>query len=294
MTFALPDRDALPAIFERLAIAEVDRDELLAAWPSPSEDRELWRALDSAYRTLVNDMGGFEPLELAKPPSAMTPAGRYFYVYVYLGTLEAVRAFHRGRGIPDEISWTTLADLGHNLVRDRILLGDGGLRTSGWLTLHFRGAIYELGRLQYNRSRVRAAHAGGTFPEGAPALGVHIPERGPLTPESCDASFASAGPFFERHFPETKTRLALCTSWLLDPQLAGYLAPDTNIIRFQRRFTLVGEGWDGDADVLRFVFHRIAPRIEELPQRTTLERAIVTHLGAGKHWRNRTGWLALP
>jgi hypothetical protein len=30
-----------------------------------------------------------------------------------------------------------------------------------------------------------------------------------------------------------------------------------------------------------------------LPQRTTLERAIVGHLRAGEHWRNRTGWLAL-
>jgi hypothetical protein len=64
-------------------------------------------------------------------------------------------------------------------------------------------------------------------------------------------------------------------------------------MRFQRRFTLVATSQDGDADVLRFVFHRIAPLIDELPQRTTLERAIVAHLRAGKHWRNRTGWLAL-
>lgn len=64
-------------------------------------------------------------------------------------------------------------------------------------------------------------------------------------------------------------------------------------MRFQRRFKLVGDGYDGDADVLRFVFHRIAPNIDELPQRTTLERAIVAHLSAGRHWQNRTGWLTL-
>ena len=107
------------------------------------------------------------------------------------------------------------------------------------------------------------------------------------------AAIAQARPFFSRHFPETPTRLAICTSWLLDPQLAEYLAPDSNIVRFGRRFTLVGDGYDGDADVLRFVFHRIAPRIDDLPQRTTLERAIVAHLRAGKHWRNRTGWVEL-
>jgi hypothetical protein len=140
---------------------------------------------------------------------------------------------------------------------------------------------------------VRAAHVADPFRDGEPALGIHIPESGPLTPEACDDSFAQARTFFPRHFPESATRLAICTSWLLDPQLADYLPPDSNIVRFGRRFTLVGDGSDGDADVLRFVFHRIRPNIDELPQRTTLERATVAHLRAGKHWRNRTGWLGL-
>jgi hypothetical protein len=30
--------------------------------------------------------------------------------------------------------------------------------------------------------------------------------------------------------------------------------------------------------------------LDDLPQRTTLERAIVAHLRAGGHWRARTGW----
>jgi len=291
--FRLPDRTYLPAIFERLAIAEDDQQEILAAWPSPATDSEVWRSLERAYQTLVDDLGGIVPLDLPGPSADSTPMRRYFFVYVYLAALADVRRFHRERRIPDNISWATLADLGRNLVRDRLLLGDGGLRTSGWLTLHFRGSLYQLGRLQFNRMNVRAAQVADAFREGEPALGVHIPESGPLTPEACDDSLAQAGSFFARHFPETPTHLAICTSWLLDPQLAEYLAPDANVIRFQRRFSLVGEGYDGDADVLRFVFHRIAPNIDDLPQRTTLERAIVTHLRAGKHWRNRTGWLQL-
>ncbi|TMG50253.1 MAG: hypothetical protein E6H89_11275 [Chloroflexi bacterium] len=252
--FQLPDRPYLPAIFERLAIDESDRHEVLAAWPSPETDPETWRSLRRAYHTLVADMGGYAPLQLPGPVTESTPLGRYFFVYVYLAALADVRRFHLQRGIPDDISWATLSDLGRNLKRDRLLLGDGGLRTSGWLTLHFRGSIYQLGRLQFNRVNIRAAHVADAFREGEPTL---------------------------------------CTSWLLDPQLAEYLAPDSNIVRFGRRFTLVGDGYDGDADVLRFVFHRIAPRIDDLPQRTTLERAIVAHLRAGSHWRNRTGWVEL-
>ena len=291
--FRLPDRRYLPAIFERLAIAEEDQREILAAWPSAETDPETWKCLERAYETLVNDLGGFAPIDLPGPAIGSTPIGRYFFVYVYLAALADVRRFHARRGIVDDISWATLSDLGRNLKRDRLLLGDGGLRTSGWLTLHFRGSLYQLGRLQFNRTRVRAAHVADAFGEGDPAVGIHIPESGPLTPLACDDSLANAQPFFARHFPETPTKLAICTSWLLDPQLAEYLAHDSNIIRFQRRFELVGEGWDGDADILRFVFHRIAPKIDDLPERTTLERAIVAHLRKGGHWRSRTGWLDL-
>jgi GNAT domain-containint protein/N-acyltransferase family protein len=291
--FRLPDRAYLPAIFERLGISEQDQNEILAAWPSREADPETWSSLERAYETLVKDLGGFASLELPGPAVESTPLGRYFFVYVYLAALADVRRFHAQRRIPDEISWATLADLGRNLKRDRALLGDGGLRTSGWLTLHFRGALFHLGRLQFNRMRVRAAHVADAFPEGDPAIGIHIPESGPLTAEASDDSLARAQPFFARHFPETPTRLGICNSWLLDPQLADYLTPDSNIMRFQRRFRLVGDGHDGDADVLRFVFHRIAPNLDELPQRTTLERAIVAHLRAGKHWRSPTGWLAL-
>ena len=291
--FRLPDRTYLPAIFEQLAIGEEDQQEILAAWPSLEMDPEIWRSLERAYLTVLKDVGGFAPLELPGPLDESTPVGRYFFVYVYLAALADVRRFHAQRRIPDEISWATLADLGRNLVRDRLLLGDGGLRTSGWLTLHFRGSLYQLGRLQFNRMNVRGAQVADAFREGDPALGIHIPESGPLTPEVCDDSLAQAGTFFTQHFLETPTRLAICNSWLLDPQLAEYLEPQSNIIRFQRRFELVGDGHDGDADVLRFVFHRIAPKIDDLPQRTTLERGIVTHLRAGKHWRSPTGWLEL-
>src|SRR5437879_6900199 len=145
-------------------------------------------------------MGGDARLQLPGPVTESTPLGRYFFAFVYLAALADVRRFHARRGISDDVSWATLSDLGRNLKRDRLLLGDGGLRTSGWLTLHFRGSIYQLGRLQFNRMNVRAAHVADAFREGEPALGVHIPESGPLTPEACDESIAQAGTFFAPTF----------------------------------------------------------------------------------------------
>ena len=119
-----------------------------------------------------------------------------------------------------------------------------------------RGQIYRLGRLQFNVEAVRWDPAPGDgFSTGDPLLGVHIPPGSPLTPAACDESFARARPFFDRHVPGGPYRIASCGSWLLDPQLAGMLGADSNIVRFQRRFARVpGQEWPGDEDVLRFVF----------------------------------------
>src|SRR5207237_1385047 len=127
------------------------------------------------------------------------------------------------------------------------------------------------------------------------ALDVHVPATGPMSPQLCEASFTAAKNFFARHFPEADHRFATCTSWLLDEQLAEYLPENSNIVQFQRRFELVPGapvegGPDDDAAVLKFVFHR-APTpvrpgdLDGLPQETTLHRAIVAHLRAGRHWR---------
>jgi hypothetical protein len=82
-------------------------------------------------------------------------------------------------------------------------------------------------------------------------------------------------------------------SWLLDPQLTEYLPPTSNIVRFQRRFELTQEAAPGDDAVFRFVFERETVDPRAVRQRTTLDRAIVAHLRAGRHWHERFGWLAL-
>ncbi len=83
-------------------------------------------------------------------------------------------------------------------------------------------------------------------------------------------------------------------------QLAAYLPEKSNIIRFQRRFEVFTDRGPADWAPLEHVFHRRyeGPRVpdrllDELPQETALQRAIVTHLRSGGHWYNRTGWFPL-
>jgi hypothetical protein len=87
--------------------------------------------------------------------------------------------------------------------------------------------------------------------------------------------------------------VASCHSWLLDPALADVLPADSNIVRFQRRFELTSEGEDGNADVLRFVFHTSDPDLEKLTPQTTLERALLERMRAGGDWRAPAGVTSL-
>ncbi|MFD0922416.1 acyltransferase domain-containing protein [Saccharopolyspora rosea] len=291
-TAHLPNPAEAAALLARLKVASVDVAEAVAALPDPDVHPKLWWLLERCRHRLITDMGGTEfPTPWPQLPSTLGPVGRYFYLAVVLATLPATRRFHTTHGIPDEIAWASLADLGEKVGLHRRFFGVGGFDRQDWFTLHFRGVLYALGRLQFNLTAI-PANFDGLTPE-TPALGLHLPETGgPITPQACLASLSLARQFFSRHFG-IDCGIATCTSWLLDPQLADYLPDDSNIIQFQRRFRLLPETRNGNADILGFVFRRINPGLDTLPQNTTLQRAVVAHLRSGRHWHVRSGWIEL-
>ena len=299
----LPAGSELVETLLRLSVAHEDVDTLLALRPAPDGDPDVWWLLERSVAALVRRMGAVEPWAAIPPlPASFGPLRRWFFVYVFVAALPHVRVYHRKRGIPDDISWATLADLGRQMAVYRKREGESGFDHAGWITFHFTGAIYQLGRLQFERVRLgntagRAilAQGAGSGP-GTPALSVHIPGYyGPFSAEACDASFAAAVPFFTEHFPEERYEVGVCYSWLLDEQLAEYLPVTSNIVRFQRRFQPIHQPPAGNAGTLQFVFgmHTDLP-LDAYPQRTTLERAVIGHIRAGHQWHGGVGWLRLP
>jgi hypothetical protein len=295
----LPTLAETPVLLRRLGVPEALVSEIVAARPSLERDPQLWWVLERCHYVLLKDMGGTEPgCRWPTLPAPVGPLGRYLYVWVFLATLGAIQRYHASRGISEDVSWATLGDLGRHMDEHLRLHGEGGVIGQDWLTLHWRGGIYQLGRLQFNRGRfyydaAMIASYGAPFRQGDRALGIHIPELGPLTPEACDDSLQQAREFFPRHYPEEVYRFATCGSWLLDPQLAEYLPESSNIIRFQRRFHVMPVSWPSDQDNIRYVFGRLTTDLDGLPQDTTLQQAIVQHLRAGRHWVGRSGWLEL-
>lgn len=195
-------------------------------------------------------------------------------VQSFLARVPEARRLHAERGLTDAESWDTLQDLPRHAHLDRLLHGTPGLRKDWWVELAFAGRLFQLGRLQFEPRRT--------------CLAIHVPEEGgPLSPPAVDASLARARELFPAYAQ------ACCTSWLLDPQLAELLPPESNIVRFQRRFEPTGETGVDDARVLEFVFHTLAPDLDRLPRETTLQRAIVDHLRSGGHLYSVAGTLEL-
>ncbi|MFF7275855.1 acyltransferase domain-containing protein [Streptomyces griseorubiginosus] len=298
----LPDADELAEVLVELAVPHEDVGELVRIGRRVVDDPELRRFLEHSVDELVRGMGEIEePVTL---PELDWPAGalqRCFPVYVFVAALPHTRAYHRSRGIPADVSRRTLADLGRNMAIHRRRYGRAGVQSPRWLTRHFRGELYQLGRIQFERTvygpwnKRTLGEAGLDIPAGTPCLSLHIPEfLGPLSPRSCDRSLALAADFFGRHFADEPHRAALCHSWLLDPQLKRYLPADSNIVRFQERFRLAPEDAEPeDTEPVQFVFGDPELAVESLPRRTVLERAIGDHLRSGGHWYIGHGWFPL-
>jgi len=303
---ALPTADELPPLLLWLAVPHEDIGDLLALLPRDDlpgdrHDPELRWLLERAVHLLWRATGpDDDALDVPRLPAGLGPLGRYLPALVVLAMLPHTLRLHRERGVEPEVSRLSLADLGRHLARHRLAFGTGGVEHPGWLTRHLQGKLFQLGRLQFERLHLRGRvaeavrDAGIARAEGAPALSVHIPGLyGPMSPQACDTSFALAGSSFARHFPQDRFEVAVCDSWLLDPQLAEYLPPGSNILRFARRFQVAHPAGDLDGAVQDFVFGRRYPAPEAMPAATTLERAVAAHARAGRHWHGGVGWLRL-
>ncbi|MBV2366295.1 acyltransferase domain-containing protein [Streptomonospora nanhaiensis] len=291
-----------------LGLAPRDADELVAVWPDAGWPVELLWVVERMYARLADDLarGGREWRDWPVLVGAGDVRVRCTVLVALAAAVPLLRAHHAAHGVEEEVSAATLADTGRHVAQTRTMYGLLGLETSTWMALHFRGGLYELGRLQYEPNRAgaegpvawypreEAAERGPEWAWGAPVLRLHIPVQGPLDPGRVGESLGRARGFFAERFG-VDYPLATCSSWLLDPQLAEYLPESSNIVAFQRRFTLVEEDREvvGDSDVFRFVFWRPGVEVDAVPQRTRLERAVVAHLRSGRHWRVRTGWLRL-
>lgn len=281
---------ALPDRLEELGFCGPDVVDLVGAASAVAQRSDAIVRIVRLAERLRDRIGNFSssspsPWVDSDPAGSDLAAGTLPLLALLL-TAPDVRSFHLSRGVPPEVSAATLADLGRQAGVHRLTYRQFGLHTQGWLLVVWSGALYQLGRLQFNLQLVSRS--------GEPeewVLSTHIPRGGPLEPDHVDAALTAATEFFARHFADYPTRDFFCESWILDPELPR-LVPRSNLAAFHRRWRLYGDPLPDTTDLLFFLFD-VRGQVDpvKLPKDTALRRAVVDRLVAGQGWSVRTGRL---
>ena len=105
------------------------------------------------------------------------------------------------------------------------------------------------------------------------AVSFHIPKGADLSRSNLDKVFSEGIEKIKSYYSDKSVRCVICGSWLLSPQFEGMLKEGSNIVAFGKRFTRLPFR-NGGNDVFSFVFPPGIEKYEDLPENTSLERAL--------------------
>jgi len=169
--------------------------------------------------------------------------------------------------IRDPNAWTPVLDIGE----DRIV---GHL-----VTPHF---------VQREPVALTAAEWKQVMGPGDDIVEVHIAGGSKMGHDECLESYRQALEFFPGYYPDMKFTGFTCWSWLLDPNLAEILPPESNIVQFQRDFhQLPVPGNEAQAYDLVFGSSTVDPT--KVTPTTSLQRAIADYVRSGRRLRSAGG-----
>ncbi len=126
---------------------------------------------------------------------------------------------------------------------------------------------------------------------GDTVLGIHIPRGTDLSPEAVERACRSAEEIAKEQFAEWAPKAFHCSSWLLSPMIEPLMGKETNISRFGKLFTRYPTLDTTARNGFSFLYgHADANRpFEELPENSSLQRAVKQLYLDGGHLPNGTG-----
>ena len=311
-----PSEDALTRVYET-DLAELDaaftwlgveaeaHTELLHDWSAFVHDERWVRALAQLVTLVVRDRGDVERAIPIWPDMVERgPHGRHLYYYLFALEGPAMATYLRDHGGPEDLIDETCSLLARHGRIHQAKWGTPGVDAGWWMIPVLRADIVQVGSLEFHLlplgPRVLAAEPwydeaeqrrrGPGFRYGDPSLGIHIPAYTDLSPEALDETFTRARASLGTLWPTTQRRLATCESWMMDDRLVTALGPNSRIVQFQQRFTLLPEWHEDRENVLEFVFRQPTVAFEDLQPTSRLQSFLLETLRHG-NWRSRVGWL---
>ena len=200
---------------------------------------------------------------------------------------EALLALHEyeKRGIGRDIFLATMAFMARFSKEAFARSGRAGWTWGWWFPRQLALKEFRLGALEYEMTE-GAAFGGKPSGGNTRRIFLHIPADADLSDGAVDASLAEARAFFSKYFPAFADAEYVCESWMLSPALSEIMPETSRVRRFSERFSVVF--WEEDSPAFRdWIFpSAVTAPVEELPEETSLQRAVKRHLLAG----GKIGW----
>ena len=264
------------------------------ATASLTRDCEAMMAVDGADELVAkyldkydkeNRCDYFGALEEAKPIFSAAKVHPYSAAMVF--SILFTPLYHKKlqeRGYSEEIWRDSMDDLLSKAYECYDYCGVWGSFVASWFSLFFNFSLFGLGRLEF-----RLLHFEGEFEkdgnvihDGDLVIDVHIPSKGKLPHDAVVDSYRKACAFFAdrikaRPFP------IVCESWMLWPKHYDILPENSNLIAFQRDYTVYKTVVDEDGgDLWRIFGKEYGKDTSKMPKNTTLQKEYAALLDRGE------------
>lgn len=118
--------------------------------------------------------------------------------------------------------------------------------------------------------------------KGDQILKIHIPANGAFTKDVIHESYAYAKQIFSKYYKDFDFKAFVCHSWMMSMELKDILKPTSNLIGFQNDYVRYPIHAKGE-DVFNFVFKLKFTTYEDMPEDTSLQRAIKQRYLSGEY-----------
>lgn len=182
------------------------------------------------------------------------------------------------QGISDVIYFDTMKCFTRFVNEHKMSYGFYGFDRAFWAYRQLSLVLFRVGELEYE------------FTDCLQGVSLHIPSDADISIPRCRQSLMDFENFCETMFPKRMCRPIQLNSWLLSPALRNLLAPSSRIIQFQNCFCCTT--WNKeDNGFLQWIYGRKDIDLQDLPEKTRLQKNVKWHLLSGNKIGSACGTL---
>lgn len=175
--------------------------------------------------------------------------------------------------ISDKIFTDTMKCFTRFIEEHKVSYGYYGFDRDFWTGRQLSLLLFRMGELEFEKR----------MKNGERKVAIHIPSDAMLTRENCETSFRQIKEFFAKYDSAYMNVPYTCNSWLLSPALQELLPENSKILEFQEMFQ-IEHVCKEETSYKEWVFKRRDISLEEMPEDTSLQRKMKSHLLNG-------GWI---